>query len=154
MGASSSIIRGWNPSGKGSRNSAKIRPFSRFLGYPLLLRCPGWPRSDLCLDGKDADGRAYSPFSRNLPSPSSLLMKLADGAEAFYRWVERLFRKTPGNSQSLSANLLLANRSQLNSAIHRCYRPLPAESPLPPVPPLAALSVSTFWERVTIGPGL
>ena len=39
---------------------------------------------------------------RRLPQ----LMKLADSAEAFYRWVERVFQQTLGNKETLSRNLL------------------------------------------------
>ncbi|SRR5579884_2756203 len=64
---------------------------------------------------------------RRLPQ----LMKLADAAEAFYRWVERTFRITRGNDASLSENLLSATRAQLHAGIQRCYVPSHEDDPIP-----------------------
>lgn len=49
------------------------------------------------------------------------LMKLADLARPFHRWVEQVFQQVLGNDRSLSDNLLTADAASIASAIRACY---------------------------------
>ena len=49
------------------------------------------------------------------------LMKIADQAEPFYRWVEKIFRQVSGRADSLEVIIDIEDRFILEQGVRRCF---------------------------------